>query len=129
MCIYISCCINVIKQDKNIGKIKRFNLLHIILLLLLFWITSEGKTENFVRIFSNLYFINLKVQIMCKQTKLTKFSPKKFCCILSFQFVHHLRLIDLISSHIKLCLFSRRMFEKTIFILVDRKAKICLFTG
>jgi len=45
------------------------------------------------------------------------------------QIVHHVVLIDLISSPMKSCLFLCRMSEKTIFISVDRKAIICGIPG
>jgi hypothetical protein len=45
------------------------------------------------------------------------------------QFVYHICLIDLNFSLIKLCLFSCRMFEKTIFIFVDRETIICGLTA
>ena len=44
------------------------------------------------------------------------------------QNVYHVGLYTQISSPMKLCLFSCRMSEKTIFISVDLKAIICGFT-
>ena len=45
------------------------------------------------------------------------------------QIVYYVVLIDLISSPTKLSLFSYRLSEETIFVTVDRKAKIFAPTG
>ena len=121
---------NIYKRTKNIGSINKFYFIK----KKFFCPFSVEVCLRVKKKYGSLYFQT--GSLICRNSKncasilkWTKFSTVENLQNVISQFVHHVGLIDLISSLIKFRLFSCRMSGRTKWISGVQKEIICNFTG